>query len=93
MSIFQPVSEPIYACGYHSVVVEGHLTLGIDFPIEVFSGSIPTMLNQFEIGQRAERSGLAALWSRGVPLHQRAFAVVRLVDSDNIGRYLRNASQ
>ena len=55
---------------------EGHLTLGIGFPIEAYSTAVPTMQNQVAMAQLAEESGFAALWCRDVPLYDPGFGDV-----------------
>lgn len=48
---------------------EGHLTLGINFPIEAYPHNpVPQMRNQVELAQRAQDAKVAALWTRDVPL-------------------------
>ena len=59
--------------GYASMFALGKLTVGVYFPIEAFDGSEPTMLDQIELSQQAERLGFAALWARDVPLNDPNF--------------------
>jgi len=59
--------------GYRRMFVEGELTLGVFFAIEAYSGSIPTMVGQVALAQRAESLGFSALWVRDVPLHDPTF--------------------
>ena len=61
---------------YNSVFQPGKLTLGLFFPIESYSGSIPTMLHQVELAKRAEEIGFSALWFRDVPMHVPSFGDV-----------------
>ena len=59
--------------GYASMFAPEKLTVGIYFPIEAFDGPEPTMHDQIELAQRAERRGFAALWARDVPLNDPNF--------------------
>ena len=61
---------------YNSVFQPGKLTLGLFFPIESYSGSIPTMLKQVELAKRAEEIGFSALWFRDVPMYVPSFGDV-----------------
>jgi luciferase-type oxidoreductase len=62
--------------GFSRMFRPGRLTLGIFFPIEAFSGDRPTMREQVELAQRAERGGFAAVWFRDVPLRDPGFGDV-----------------
>ncbi len=55
---------------------ENHLTLGVFFPIEAYTGSIPMMQGQVELARRVEELGFASLWVRDVPLHDPTFGDV-----------------
>ena len=59
--------------GFHQMFEEGHLTLGVFFPIEAFEGAVPIMEGQVELAQRAEALGFSALWFRDVPLRIPSF--------------------
>ena len=61
--------------GFHSTYAPNHLTLGIGFPIESYSGPIATMdlQQQVEIAKLAEQGGFATLWCRDVPLFDPSF--------------------
>ena len=61
---------------YNQVFQENKLTIGIFFPLESYSESVPTMLNQIELAKRTEELGFAALWFRDVPLHVPSFGDV-----------------
>ena len=56
-----------------NIAEEGKLTLGIVFPLESYSGSVPLMQNQVQLAQLAEEVGLKALWFRDVPFHDPTF--------------------
>ena len=71
-TLIAPTSTP----GYRRVFVPGRLTLGLFFPIEAFAGDRPTMVNQIELAEEAEASGIAALWVRDVPLRDPSFGDV-----------------
>lgn len=62
--------------GFQSVFAENHLTLGVCFPIEAYTGSIPTMQGQVDLARRVEELGFASLWFRDVPLHDLSFGDV-----------------
>ncbi|QEE43219.1 LLM class oxidoreductase (plasmid) [Rhizobium sp. WL3] len=66
------VANP-FGRGYASMFAPEKLTLGVYFPIESFDGPEPTMLDQIELAQQAERLGFAALWARDVPLNDPSF--------------------
>lgn len=51
----------------------GHLSLGLFFPIEAFSGVVPDMAGQAERAKQAEALGFAALWLRDIPLADPSF--------------------
>lgn len=73
----QPLAEVVgagpFGRGYASMFAPGRLTLGVYFPIESFEGPEPTMIDQIELAQAAERVGFAALWARDVPLNDPTF--------------------
>ena len=54
----------------------GHLTLGLTFPIEAYSGDVPRMEGQLDLARRAEALGFSTLWVRDVPLHDPSFGDV-----------------
>lgn len=51
----------------NTIAQQGKLSLGLVFPIESYSGAIPTMENQEKLAQRAEELGFKALWFRDIP--------------------------
>lgn len=55
---------------------ERSLTVGVFFPIEAYSGAVPTMRDQVQLAQRADELGFSALWLRDVPLHDPTFGDV-----------------
>ena len=55
---------------------EGHLTLGIGFPIEAYSTAVPAMHNQVSMAQLAEECGFASLWCRDLPLYDPGYGDV-----------------
>lgn len=59
--------------GFAKMFAPKHLTLGVFFPIEAFENDQPTMEDQIELAQLAERSGFSALWFRDVPLRDPNF--------------------
>jgi luciferase-type oxidoreductase len=62
--------------GFKRMFKPGHMTLGLFFPIEAFSGDRPAMAGQVGLARRAEQGGFAALWFRDVPLRDPAFGDV-----------------
>ncbi|MBN45179.1 MULTISPECIES: TIGR03571 family LLM class oxidoreductase [unclassified Methylophaga] len=62
--------------GFRRTFRKGHLTLGIFFPIEAFSGDLPKMQNQLELARVADEAGYAALWTRDVPVRDPYFGDV-----------------
>jgi luciferase-type oxidoreductase len=62
--------------GFQRMFAENRLTLGVFFPIEAYTGSIPTMQSQIELAIKAEELGFAALWFRDVPLNDPNFGDV-----------------
>ncbi|WP_136443884.1 LLM class oxidoreductase [Pacificoceanicola onchidii] len=64
----------LFGQGYHRVFREGHLTLGLNFPIEAYPRNpVPQMRDQVALAQKAEAAGYAALWTRDVPLLDPSF--------------------
>jgi len=59
--------------GYQRMFASGELTLGVFFAIEAYPGSLPTMVGQVALAQRAEALGFSALWVRDVPLLDPSF--------------------
>jgi hypothetical protein len=64
--------------GYRRMFKENHLTLGLFFPIEAYTGSIPlmNMEEQVKLAKRAEELNFASLVVRDVPLHDPNFGDV-----------------
>ncbi|RHW41983.1 LLM class oxidoreductase [Neobacillus notoginsengisoli] len=64
--------------GFSYMFKENHLTLGLFFPIEAYTGSIPQMdlEQQMKLGRMAEEAGFASLFVRDVPLHDPTFGDV-----------------
>lgn len=62
--------------GFRRTFKKGHLTLGIFFPIEAFTGDLPRMQNQMELARVADEAGFAALWTRDVPVRDPHFGDV-----------------
>ncbi|MGS2762999.1 LLM class oxidoreductase [Sinomicrobium sp. M5D2P9] len=58
---------------FTKIATKGKLTLGLVFPLEAYSGSIPTMNNQEQLAKRAEELGFKALWFRDVPFNDPNF--------------------
>ena len=56
-----------------AIAQQNKLTLGLVFPIEAYSGSIPKMENQEKLAKRAEELGFKALWFRDVPFNDPSF--------------------
>lgn len=54
--------------GFSRTFTQGHLSLGLFFPMEAFDGDTPSMLNQVTLAKQAEALGFCALWFRDVPL-------------------------
>lgn len=55
------------------IAIKGKLSLGLVFPIESYSGSVPKMENQEKLAKRAEELGIKALWFRDVPFNDPSF--------------------
>src|SRR5229473_3042091 len=68
--------SPLNNAGYRRTFKSGHLTLGVMFPIEAFSGDTPSMSSQVELAQFAEQAGFASLGFRDVPLRDPTFGDV-----------------
>lgn len=58
---------------FSKLATQGKLSLGLVFPIESYSGSVPTMQDQEQLAKRAEALGFKALWFRDVPFHDPSF--------------------
>ena len=72
--MFTPSSIPYQQQpGFQRTYREGHLSLGLFFPLEAFSGDTPSMRNQVSLAQRAEELGFSTLWFRDVPLRDPSF--------------------
>lgn len=54
----------------------GKLTAGLVFPIEAYSGAVPTMVGQEALATRAEELGFRSFWFRDVPFHDPSFGDV-----------------
>jgi len=52
---------------------KGKLSLGLVFPLESYSGSVPLMEKQEALAQQAEAANFKALWFRDVPFHDPTF--------------------
>lgn len=59
--------------GFQHTYRQGRLSLGLFFPLEAFTGDTPSMLDQVNLAQRAEKLGFSALWFRDVPLRDPSF--------------------
>ena len=57
----------------NNIAQKGKLSLGLVFPIESYTGSIPKMEQQEQLAKRAEELGFKALWFRDVPFHDPQF--------------------
>lgn len=62
--------------GFRRTFKKDHLTLGIFFPIEAFTGDMPKMQHQLELAKAADEAGFAALWTRDVPVRDPHFGDV-----------------
>ncbi|RJL08613.1 LLM class oxidoreductase [Paracoccus siganidrum] len=67
------VAPQLFGRGHASMFAPETLTVGVYFPIEAFDGPEPSMHDQIELAQDAERLGFAALWARDVPLNDPNF--------------------
>ncbi len=72
-SLVENTGRNPFGRGYASMFAPKQLTVGVYFPIESFDGPEPTMQDQVELAQQAERLGFAALWARDVPLNDPNF--------------------
>lgn len=73
-SMFTPNSIPYQQQpGFQRTYRQGRLSLGLFFPLEAFTGDMPSMLDQVSLAQRAEKLGFSALWFRDVPLRDPSF--------------------
>ena len=55
---------------FTEIATKGRLTLGLVFPLEAYSGSIPNMKSQEQLAKRAEELGFKALWVRETRAYQ-----------------------
>lgn len=67
------IAKKTFGQGFHRMYAPNKLTLGIGFPIEAYSGPIPTMDRQVNLAKKVEAGGFAALWCRDVPLLDPSF--------------------
>ncbi len=75
--MYQPSTASHYEHrGFRRTFRQGHLSLGMFFPLEAFEGDTPSMLNQVTLAKRAEELGFSALWFRDVPLRDPGFGDV-----------------
>jgi len=58
---------------FSKVASKGKLSLGLVFPLESYSGSIPRMENQEFLAKRSEELGFKSLWFRDVPFNDPSF--------------------
>ena len=58
---------------FTEIATKGRLTLGLVFPLEAYSGSVPTMKNQEQLAKQAEQFGFKALWFMDVPFNDPNF--------------------
>ncbi len=58
---------------FSKIATKGKLTLGLVFPLEAYSGSVPKMMHQELLAKRAEALGFKALWFRDVPFNDPSF--------------------
>lgn len=70
------IDHSVYSPGFKRMFTANRLSLGVFFPIESYSGSIPKMQHQVKLARRAEALGYAALWVRDVPLYDPSFGDV-----------------
>ncbi len=69
----QDASPARFGPGFERTFRPDRTTLGLFFPIEAYDGPRPTMEDQVELAQEAERLGFSTLWARDVPLDDPAF--------------------
>ena len=75
--MYQPSTIPYQEHrGFKRTFRQGHLSLGLFFPLEAFQGDTPRMLDQVALAKRAEALGFSALWFRDVPLRDPSFGDV-----------------
>lgn len=68
------MATDMFGGGYSRTFSQGHLTLGVNFPIEAYPNNpVPQMQGQITRAQSAEEAGFAALWTRDVPLLDPSF--------------------
>ncbi|MBR9908992.1 MAG: LLM class oxidoreductase [Gammaproteobacteria bacterium] len=66
---FRPINR-----GYNSVFRPGRLSLGLVVPLETYAHSpVPSMLDQLQRIQLAEKLGFASVWLRDVPFNVPSF--------------------
>jgi luciferase-type oxidoreductase len=76
---------------YQSMYKEGELTLGLHIPLENYQNNTPTMAQQVELAQTAEKYGFTTLWLRDVILEDPNFgdpAVGQIYDILIFGTHL-----
>jgi len=69
-------NKPKFNTAFNRVYQQNKLTLGINFPIESYTGPVPKMKNQITLAQQVEAGGFAAIWSRDVPVYDPTFGDV-----------------
>lgn len=75
--MYQPSTTPYQEHrGFKRTFRQGHLSLGLFFPLEAFQGDTPSMLDQVALAKRVEALGFSALWFRDVPLRDPSFGDV-----------------
>ena len=75
--MYQPSTIPYQEHrGFKRTFRQGHLSLGLFFPLEAFESDTPSMLDQVALAKRAEALGFSALWFRDVPLRDPSFGDV-----------------
>ncbi|WP_033288915.1 LLM class oxidoreductase [Amycolatopsis jejuensis] len=62
--------------GYRRMFAPGRLTVGLFLPLWQYRGELEEMRGQGAIVQAADRGGLAGLWVRDIPLHDKKFGDV-----------------
>lgn len=62
--------------GYRRMFAPGRLTVGLFLPLWQYPGQLEAMRGQGDVVRRADRGGLAGLWVRDIPLHDRQFGDV-----------------
>lgn len=75
--MYQPSTDSHHEhLGFRRTFRQGHLSLGLFFPLEAFEGDTPSMLDQVTLAKRTEALGFSALWFRDVPLRDPSFGDV-----------------